>query len=79
MTVNNQIVVGTLMNICDDPNRVSAGQDWREQEYLRRIPIIVTGEWRPLPRRRVPSMLQPVIISLHVLLSNGSGNIAVAC
>lgn len=42
-TVNNQIVVGTLMNICDDPKRVSIGQDWREQDICKRIPIIVTG------------------------------------
>jgi hypothetical protein len=38
-----QVVVGTLMNICDNPNRVSVGQDWVEGERLRRIPIIVTG------------------------------------
>ena len=24
--MNNQMVVGTLMNICDNPNRVSIGQ-----------------------------------------------------
>lgn len=41
--MNNQIVVGTLMNICDDPTRVSIGQEWREGDYVRRIPIIVTG------------------------------------
>ena len=39
----SQVVVGTLMNICDNPNRVSVGQDWIEGERLRRIPIIVTG------------------------------------
>ncbi|CAI8584592.1 unnamed protein product [Vicia faba] len=43
MTVNNQIVVGTLMNLCDNPNRVSVGQDWRESDVTNRIPIIVTG------------------------------------
>ncbi len=43
VTVNNQIVVGTLMNICDNPNRVSIGQEWREVDHVRRIPIIVTG------------------------------------
>jgi len=43
VTVNNQIVVGTLMNLCDDPTRVSVGSEWRENDTLRRIPIIVTG------------------------------------
>eukprot|EP00210_Caulerpa_lentillifera_P001274 g1230.t1 len=43
ITVNNQIVVGTLMNICDNPTKVSIGKDWRDDEVLRRIPIIVTG------------------------------------
>jgi SpoVK/Ycf46/Vps4 family AAA+-type ATPase len=42
-TVNNQIVIGTLMNICDDPNRVSIGAGWRENDTIRRVPIIVTG------------------------------------
>lgn len=46
ITVNNQMVVGTLMNICDDPTRVSTGQNWREQDVIRRVPIIVTGEMR---------------------------------
>ena len=41
--VNNQMVVGTLMNICDAPNQVSIGQTWREGDWVRRIPIIVTG------------------------------------
>lgn len=43
MTVNNQIVVGTLMNLCDNPTRVSVGQDWRQNDITHRIPIIVTG------------------------------------
>lgn len=43
VTVNNQIVVGTLMNLCDNPNQVSLGQDWLADEYIRRVPIIVTG------------------------------------
>lgn len=43
MTVNNQIVVGTLMNLSDNPTRVSIGQDWRESDVTNRIPIIVTG------------------------------------
>lgn len=43
MTVNNQIVVGTLMNLSDNPTRVSIGQDWREGDVINRIPIIVTG------------------------------------
>ncbi|GAB4850468.1 hypothetical protein Ancab_029774 [Ancistrocladus abbreviatus] len=43
MTVNNQIVVGTLMNLSDNPTRVSIGQDWRESDITHRIPVIVTG------------------------------------
>ncbi|KAE9585574.1 hypothetical protein Lal_00010152 [Lupinus albus] len=43
MTVNNQIVVGTLMNLSDNPTRVSVGQDWREADITNRVPIIVTG------------------------------------
>lgn len=43
MTVNNQIVVGSLMNLADNPNRVSIGQDWRESDVTSRVPIIVTG------------------------------------
>lgn len=31
------------MNICDAPNQVSIGQNWREGDYVKRIPIIVTG------------------------------------
>ncbi|KAF4394709.1 hypothetical protein F8388_015615 [Cannabis sativa] len=41
MTVNNQIVVGTLMNLADNPTRVSVGQDWREQPNLEDIVNIV--------------------------------------
>ncbi|WOK96324.1 ribulose bisphosphate carboxylase/oxygenase activase, chloroplastic isoform X1 [Canna indica] len=43
MTVNNQIVVGTLMNLTDNPTRVSIGQKWRESDVTHRVPIIVTG------------------------------------
>lgn len=43
VTVNNQIVVGTLMNLCDDPNRVSVYQVWRDSDFVQRVPIIVTG------------------------------------
>lgn len=43
VTVNNQIVVGTLMNICDNPNRVSVAEAWREGDHNIRVPIIVTG------------------------------------
>ena len=42
-TVNSQMVVGTLMNLCDNPNRVSCGQDWRGEDVIRRVPIIVTA------------------------------------
>ena len=41
--MNNQMVVGTLMNICDSPNQVSIGQNWREGDHVKRVPIIVTG------------------------------------
>ncbi|XP_019083325.1 PREDICTED: ribulose bisphosphate carboxylase/oxygenase activase, chloroplastic-like isoform X2 [Camelina sativa] len=43
MTVNNQIVVGTLMNLADNPTRVSVGQNWREADVVNRVPLIVTG------------------------------------
>ena len=43
-TVNNQIVVGTLMNMCDSPNQVSLGSEWREGDFINRVPIIVTGQ-----------------------------------
>ncbi|KAG6555145.1 hypothetical protein Mapa_003180 [Marchantia paleacea] len=54
-TVNNQMVVGTLMNLCDNPTRVSVGQEWREADIVKRVPIIVTGNdfstlWAPLIR-----------------------------
>ncbi|MCO5611678.1 hypothetical protein L7F22_065934 [Adiantum nelumboides] len=55
MTVNNQMVVGTLMNLADNPTRVSVGQDWQDEDVVKRIPIIVTGNdfstlWAPLIR-----------------------------
>lgn len=44
MTVNNQIVIGTLMNLCDNPNSVKvADEAWGENDKVRRTPIIVTG------------------------------------
>ncbi|CAA6662323.1 unnamed protein product [Spirodela intermedia] len=43
VTVNNQIVVGTLMNLADNPTRVSIGQRWRDSDVTHRIPVIVTG------------------------------------
>lgn len=43
-TVNNQIVGGTLMSICDNPNKVNIFDSWEgEASTCRRIPIIVTG------------------------------------
>ena len=44
-----QIVVATLMNICDNPTRVSIAQGWRENDVIQRVPIIVTGEKVILP------------------------------
>ena len=41
--MNNQIVMGTLMNLCDHPERASLGESWREDKTLRRVPIIITG------------------------------------
>lgn len=41
--VNNQMVSGTLMNLCDSPNRVSVFQVWRDSDLVQRVPIIVTG------------------------------------
>ena len=45
VTVNNQIVQATLMNLCDDPTRVSVGAEWRSDDRAtcRRVPIVVTG------------------------------------
>eukprot|EP00898_Chlorokybus_atmophyticus_P006750 jgi/Chlat1/7076/Chrsp57S06774 len=43
LTVNNQMVVGSLMNLADNPEQVSIGEVWREDEVVQRIPIIVTG------------------------------------
>ncbi len=45
ITVNNQIVTGTLMSICDNPNKVNLyNVEWREDKPpTRRIPIILTG------------------------------------
>ncbi|KAK9865373.1 hypothetical protein WJX84_003077 [Apatococcus fuscideae] len=42
-TVNNQIVHATLMAICDDPNRVSVAAGYRMDDYIQRVPIIVTA------------------------------------
>ncbi|CAK0780317.1 hypothetical protein CVIRNUC_005010 [Coccomyxa viridis] len=42
-TVNNQMVSGTLMNLADNPNRVSVYQVWRDSDLVQRVPIIVTG------------------------------------
>ncbi|EEH56113.1 uncharacterized protein MICPUCDRAFT_18274 [Micromonas pusilla CCMP1545] len=43
-TVNMQMVMGTLMNLCDHPTSVSVGaEEWREDRELRRVPIIITG------------------------------------
>jgi hypothetical protein len=33
----------SCQNICDDPNHVSIGAGWRENDSIRRVPIIVTG------------------------------------
>ena len=43
VTVNNQIVCSSLMNMCDDPTHVSIGEKWRKEAMNIRIPIIVTG------------------------------------
>lgn len=31
------------MNLCDNPNRVSVYQVWRDSDLVQRVPIIVTG------------------------------------
>lgn len=47
VTVNNQIVQATIMNLCDDPTRVSVGGEWRgehdRKSTCRRVPIVVTA------------------------------------
>lgn len=48
-----QIVVATLMNLCDDPTRVAGQGNWREMDTIRRIPIVVTGEVLCLSTSRV--------------------------
>jgi len=42
-TVNNQIVQGTLMNLCDNPHSVSVGQEYREEDTCARVPIFITA------------------------------------
>jgi len=44
MTVNTQMVMGTLMNICDDPNSVAVESIFSNRKNtVNRCPIIVTG------------------------------------
>jgi len=43
MTVNNQNVQGTLMNLCDEPQQVSVGKGWVEGTAVPRVPIVVTA------------------------------------
>lgn len=60
--MNNQIVVGTLMALCDDPSFVSLGDSWTVAGKTRnRIPIIVTGnDLRQVPYRPcLPSRSRP--------------------
>jgi hypothetical protein len=45
------LAVGTLMNLCDHPNRVAREEDsnleeYREDDMVRRVPIIVTAGLR---------------------------------
>ena len=43
-TVNSQIVMASLMNIADHPNKVPAfGGEWREEDWVPRTPIFITG------------------------------------
>ena len=44
-TVNNQIAQATLMNLCDEPNRVSVGGERRSDDraHCPRVPIVVTA------------------------------------
>ncbi|XP_042491917.1 ribulose bisphosphate carboxylase/oxygenase activase, chloroplastic [Macadamia integrifolia] len=67
MTVNNQIVVGTLMNLADNPTRVSIGQDWRESDVTHRIPVIVTGN--DLSTKNFIGQWKILISSLFFLIS----------
>ena len=50
VTVNNQIVVATIMNLCDQPAFVSLGESWEKTEAQNkkrqnRIPIFLTGAY----------------------------------
>ena len=62
VTVNNQMVVGTLMNICDSPNMVSLGKDWKEDDFVHRVPIIVTGAIDTVPLLTI-MLLHPIYSS----------------
>ena len=43
-TVNSQIVMASLMNIADHPNKVPAfGSRYREEDWVPRTPIFITG------------------------------------
>lgn len=43
LQVNNQMVCSTLMNIADHPNTVQVYEGWRDNDWIHRVPIIVTG------------------------------------
>jgi len=44
VTVNNQMVMGSLMALCDDPVTVSLGGDWTfTANKIHRVPIIITA------------------------------------
>lgn len=86
VTVNNQVVQATLMNLCDEPNRVSVGAEWRSDDRARcaRVPIIVTGNdmsriYAPLTRsgRMDLWMWEPsreeLVAMVHGLLKDDRG------
>jgi hypothetical protein len=55
---NGALTAGTLMNLCDNPNKVSVGEAWQENDVTRRTPIIVTGRQQCIHWQRVQTSMQ---------------------
>ena len=62
LQVNTQMVVGTLMNLADEPNVVSTGQNWRSQVRTSR-------------RRRAPEQRDEYMRCAQILRQKGSGGV----
>ena len=42
-TVNQQIAIGQLMNLCDNPYKVALGESWGNARKSMRVPIFITA------------------------------------